>query len=73
MKLNFKNIPTHMIFILVSIISIFPFVWLLSTSLKGAGENIFAYPPCFIPKDFSFENYLGVWEKVDFLKVIKEI
>ena len=25
--------------------------------LKGAGENIFAYPPVFIPEDFTFENF----------------
>ena len=30
--------------------------------------NIFAYPPNFIPQDFTFENYIGVWGKVDFLK-----
>ena len=48
--------------------SIFPFLWLISTSLKGAGENIFAYPPNFFPTDFTFENYVGVWGKVNFLK-----
>lgn len=67
MKLQIKPILSHIILIIMSVLSLFPFLWLISTSLKG-GENIFAYPPCFIPKDFSFENYLGVWEKVDFLK-----
>ena len=59
---------THAILILVSLLSIFPFIWLVSTSLKGVGENIFAYPPVFIPQDFTFENYIGVWGKVDFLR-----
>ncbi len=68
MKLQIKPILSHIILIIMSVLSLFPFLWLISTSLKGGGENIFAYPPCFIPKDFSFENYLGVWEKVDFLK-----
>ena len=68
MKFNFKNIPTHIILVLISIISIFPFIWLLSTSLKGAGENIFAYPPTIIPKDFTFANYIGVWHRVDLMK-----
>ncbi len=67
-KINFKNIPTHIVLILVSIISIFPFVWLLSTSLKGSGENIFAYPPTLIPKDFTFANYTGVWHRVDLMR-----
>ena len=60
-----KHFGTHFILILVSILSIFPFVWLISTSLKGAGENIFAYPPNLIPTDFTFENYVGVWNRVN--------
>ena len=64
----FKNIPTHFVLILVSILSIFPFIWLLSTSLKGGGENIFAYPPTIIPKDFTFDNYIGVWHRVDLMR-----
>lgn len=63
-----KAILSHIFLITVSILSIFPFLWLISTSLKGAGENIFAYPPHFIPEDFTFENYIGVWGKVDFLR-----
>ncbi len=60
-----KHFGTHFILILVSILSIFPFLWLISTSLKGAGENIFAYPPNLIPTDFTFENYVGVWNRVN--------
>lgn len=57
-----------MILIVVSLLSIFPFIWLLSTSLKGANENIFAYPPTIIPKDFTLANYIGVWHKVDLMR-----
>lgn len=67
-KINIKNIWIHVILIFVSLLSIFPFIWLLSTSLKGAGENIFAYPPAIIPKDFTFANYVGVWHKVDLMR-----
>jgi len=68
MKIKFnKNIFTHIILITVSLLSVFPFIWLISTSLKGGGENIFAYPPVIIPKDFTWENYVGVWQKVDFI------
>ncbi len=68
MKLRLKPIFSHTILITMSILSLFPFLWLISTSLKGAGENIFAYPPSFFPTDFTLENYIGVWGKVDFLK-----
>ena len=66
--MKLKNAFSHIILIIVSLLSVFPFLWLISTSLKGAGENIFAYPPNFIPVDFTFENYTGVWGRVDFLK-----
>lgn len=65
MKINFKNLPTHIILIFVSLLSVFPFIWLISTSLKGGGENIFAYPPSLIPKDFTWANYVGVWHRVN--------
>lgn len=67
-NINFRNWWVHLILISVSLLSIFPFIWLLSTSFKGSGENIFAYPPAIIPKDFTFANYTGVWHKVDLMR-----
>lgn len=63
----FKKFSIHFILILTSLLSIFPFIWLISTSLKGNAENIFAYPPQLIPTDFTFDNYTGVCDKVDFI------
>lgn len=67
MKKIISKISTHFILIMVSLLSIFPFIWLISTSLKGANENIFAYPPTLIPTDITFANYSGVWNKVNLL------
>lgn len=66
-KKVFEKIGIHAILIFVSLLSIFPFIWLISTSLKGNAENIFAYPPQIIPIDFTFQNYIGVWKRVDFI------
>lgn len=44
-------------------VSVLPFVWLLSTSLKGA-EELFAFPPVLIPSVFVWENYSGLWNAV---------
>ena len=68
LQISTKNLWIHAVLIFVSILSIFPFIWLLSTSLKGANENIFAYPPTIIPKDFTWANYVGVWHKVDLMR-----
>ena len=66
-KIKFDKLVTHSVLIFVSLLSVFPFIWLISTSLKGGGENIFPYPPTIIPKDFTWANYTGVWSKVDFI------
>lgn len=42
-----------------------PFLWLLSTSFKGA-EELFAFPPRLLPEHIVLENYSGVWQTVPF-------
>lgn len=66
-KRIFEKIGIHGFLIFASLLSVFPFIWLISTSLKGNAENIFAYPPQIIPHDFTFENYIGVWKRVNFI------
>lgn len=43
----------------------FPFIWMLSTSLKTVGA-ISEMPPQLIPKPFNWENYTTIWNKIDF-------
>jgi putative chitobiose transport system permease protein len=62
-----SNALIHTILILTSLLSIFPFIWLTSTSLKGIKEDIFAYPPTIIPNDFTWANYVDVWHRVNFV------
>ncbi len=64
---NLKGFLIHFTLISVSLLSIFPFLWLLSTALKGADENIFAYPPVFFPKSPTFVNFTGVWKQIPFM------
>ena len=67
LKKIFSKFSIHVVLIIVSLLSIFPFVWLTSTSLKGINEDIFAYPPTMIPQDFTWVNYIDVWHKVNFM------
>lgn len=62
-----NKILTHVVLVIVSLISIFPFLWLLSTALKGNTENIFAYPPNLIPKYITFNNFVDVWNQIPFV------
>ncbi len=54
---HIKGFIIHIILITVCILCLLPFVWLTSTALKGAGENIFQYPPVFIPEEFTIDNF----------------
>lgn len=67
MRRFFKGFSAHIFLAAMSFLSLFPFIWLISTALKGNNENIFAYPPVFIPKDFTLENFIGVWHQIPFL------
>ena len=42
-----------------------PFVWMLSTSLK-ASEQVYAFPPVWIPQELRWENYVEGWTRVSF-------
>ena len=67
LKKYFGKSLVHTVLIITSLLSIFPFIWLMSTSFKGVDEDIFAYPPAIIPQDFTFVNYIDVWHRVNFI------
>ena len=69
-KIKFKNIIIHIILISVCVLSLVPLLWLLSTALKGRSENIFAYPPVFIPRDFTLDNFREVLRLVPIVKYV---
>jgi ABC-type glycerol-3-phosphate transport system permease component len=58
-----RNIVTYTILILGVIISLVPFVWMISTSLKDLGE---ALGSAFFPSEIHFENYIEAWRRADF-------
>ncbi|MGI6624446.1 MAG: carbohydrate ABC transporter permease [Limnochordia bacterium] len=51
--------------ILVCSAMILPFIWSLSTALKGPGK-VFLYPPQWIPDPIHWENFLTAWNRVPF-------
>lgn len=61
-----KKTLSHTFLIILSIISVGPFLWLISTAMKSPDEDIFSVKPEFIPAHPTFENFIGVWHKVPF-------
>ncbi len=48
-----------------ALVMIVPFLWMLSASLKPLSEVMFI-PPTWIPKQPILDNYLQVWDRLDF-------
>lgn len=48
---------TYSFLILVAISTIFPFYWMINTSLKSQYDYVNQQPQTFIPTEFHFENY----------------
>lgn len=58
-KLKISKFFIYTILLLGCIITLLPFIWMLSTSLKSLNE-VFIMPPEFIPKNPKFSNYKEV-------------
>ncbi len=66
--MSLNKILSYIFLSILAIISVGPFLWLLSTALKSPAENIFSYPPVLIPEMPSFQNFINVWNSVPFYK-----
>jgi multiple sugar transport system permease protein len=44
----------------IAVVSLLPFAWMISTSLKQRFE-VFIYPPVWIPERLQWDNYLSLW------------
>ncbi|MFF5210978.1 carbohydrate ABC transporter permease [Streptosporangium sp. NPDC000396] len=54
----------YALLLLVLLVTISPFLWQLSTSLKGMDEDIYTQTPSFIPSSPTLENYTKVAETI---------
>ncbi len=54
----------------ITLLLVFPFVWMVSTSLKNKNE-MFSAAPTLFPKDVTFENYRSMWVDYNFAPYLK--
>lgn len=59
------KIIRHIILICISIITFFPFIWMLSSALKTKDE-VFSFPPKLIPQVPQWENFVYVFKEASF-------
>ena len=63
---SLHSIVLYAVMTVFGLFAVLPFLWLVSTSFKGA-EELFSFPPVLVPKKFVWQNYPGVWNAVPFL------
>lgn len=63
------KIAVYVILILLSILTIIPFAWMLSASLK-LNKDVFAWPMQWIPAEPQWQNYVNIWTKIPLMKFI---
>lgn len=62
-----KDILSYIVLTVMALISVFPFIWTISTSLKSSGQ-IFEWPPKLIPDPVVWGNYAQVFETLPFAR-----
>ncbi|GEN29946.1 putative chitobiose transport system permease protein [Cerasibacillus quisquiliarum] len=65
-----KKILLYLLLIAITLFMIGPFLWLLSTALKSASENIFQYPPKLLPEEPTFSNFGKVMDVFPFWRYL---
>ncbi len=50
----------------IAIAMLLPLMWLISTAFKSGTENIFEFPPRFLPQQPTFSNFVKVWQTEPF-------
>ncbi|MCU7495458.1 MAG: carbohydrate ABC transporter permease [Ignavibacteria bacterium] len=60
-----KGIIFHLVIYALALATLAPFIWMVLTSLKDMNE-IYVYPPRWLPEKFRFENYKNAFEAAPF-------
>lgn len=60
-----RKLIRHIMLICISIITFFPFIWMLSSALKTKDE-VFSFPPKLVPQVPQWNNFVQVFKEVPF-------
>jgi len=66
-RCNPSDLISNILLYLLAAAMIFPFIWLVSTSLK-LPQHILSWPPQIFPKVFTLASYQAVFQKVDMIR-----
>lgn len=64
-----SRVPRVVLLSIAAVVFIFPFIWLVITSLKGA-HQMYEFPPSLIPKPLTWSNYVTAWNAAPFARYL---
>ena len=67
-KTTTKYLFVHIVLIAGTLLTVFPFLWMIFTSFKGIGETK-RIPPTILPESLKLDGYKGVLEALPFARV----
>lgn len=64
-KKRLERLAIHLVLVAGGMLMVFPFLWMVSTSLKYPDE-VFSYPPRWFPSKPNWGNYINAWNSAPF-------
>ena len=64
-----QQIVVYALLLAGSVVFILPFMWMIATSLKQS-QDVFSYPPSFLPTSFEWRNYIAGWTILPFTRFL---
>ena len=61
-----KTVITYFLLVVLALIFTMPFIWLVSTAFKSNTQNVYSFPPTFLPKPPVLDNFMEAWKSVPF-------
>lgn len=65
----FINFFLYLLLMVISVLMVFPFIWMLSTSFK-LPPDIFGFPPKIIPDTITWDNYVYIFQEKNLLRIL---
>lgn len=65
---RFESLAVYLFLGLATLLAVGPFVWMLLTALK-TGPELYAWPPSFLPKAWTFANFERAWGTGNFWRL----
>jgi putative chitobiose transport system permease protein len=59
-----ENTFWYVLLLLVSLVTVFPFLWIFLTAFKGPTDAVYSTPPQLIPHDPTIDNFIRVWNQL---------